>query len=176
MKEPKRSLSLSLSLSCMEASSMLFFPTLVTQQSLFLTSYPCVLLGKYFLDIILILHPGHCQTCCCLCQIKSSGASQFYLSCQTYRAKDFGFCWCIGFHLTQCPKMYYKNFSPSQPLGLEPHAIFHSTQLQFLHRFLFAFIGPPLLQALAAYTLLWTAYWAGCYPEAHIINFVDTQL
>ena len=67
------------------------------------------------------------------------------------------------------------NFFASCPLGLEPHAAFHNAQLQFLQGFLFASIGPPLLQALAAYTLLQTAYCAGRCPETHIINFVDAQ-
>ena len=57
--------------------------------------------------------------------------------------------------------------------GLKSHDIVHSTQLQFLQGFLFASIGPPSLQALAAGTLLWTAYQAGRHPEAQIINSVD---
>lgn len=57
--------------------------------------------------------------------------------------------------------------------GLKSHDIVHSTQLQFLQGFLFASIGPPSLQALAAGTLLWTAYQAGRHPEARIINSVD---
>ena len=36
-------------------------------------------------------------------------------------------------------------------------------------------LSAPSLQALTAYTLLKTAYRAGCYPEARITNFVDAQ-
>ena len=73
------------------------------------------------------------------------------------------------------PKIYYENFSTSQPLSLEPCAVFHSAQLQFLQGFLFASLRPPSLQALAAYTLLQTAYHTDHYPAAWIINFVDVQ-
>ena len=38
---------------------MLFFPKLLAQQGLFLTSYLRALLGKDFLDIIPKLHPRH---------------------------------------------------------------------------------------------------------------------
>ena len=83
---------------------MLFLPTLLTQQGLFLTSYLRDVLGKDFWDIIPKLRPRHCQTHRCLCQTKLSDDSQFYFSCQTDRAKDFGFFCCLVSHLTQCPK------------------------------------------------------------------------
>ena len=86
-----------------------------------------------------------------------------------------GFFCCLVSHLTECPEIYHENFSASRSLSLEPHAIFHSTQLQFLQGFVFASIGPPSLLALAAYTLIQTAYQAGRYPEARIINFVGAQ-
>ena len=62
------SLALLLSLSHMEPSTMLFFPTLRAQQSLFLTSYLCIHLGKNFLDFIPKLRPCHSQTWCCVRQ------------------------------------------------------------------------------------------------------------
>ena len=177
MQELKRSFSptLPLLLSSMEPSTRLFLPTLLAQQGLFLTSSLRSLLGKDFLDIIPKLRPCHCQTQCCLCETKSSGEAQFFYTCQDERAKDFGFFCCLVTHLTQCPEIYCENFSASRPLSLQPCAIFHSARLQFLQGFYFATDGPPSLQALAAYTMLQTAYQAGHYPEARIINFVDAQ-
>ena len=64
---------------------------------------------------------------------------------------------------------------PADPQTLNPLLFSHSTQLQFLWDFLFASLGPPSLQILAASTLLWTVYQAGCYPEVWIINFVNAQ-
>ena len=132
----------SLSLSRKEPSTTPFLPTLLAQQDLFLTSYLRALLEKDFLDIIPKLHPRPCQTQCCLCQTKLSDNSQFYLSCQTDRAKDFGFFCCLVSHLTQCPEIYYENFYTSRPSSLETHAIFHSAQLQFFQGFVFASISP----------------------------------
>ena len=177
VQELKGSLSpnLPLAWSSMEPSTTLFLPTLLAQQGLFLTSYLHNLLGNNFLDIIPNLCPRHCKTQCCLCETKSSAEARFFYTCQDERAKDFGFFCCLVSHLTQCPEIYCENFSASQPLSLQPRAIFHSTQLQFLQGFYFATDGPPSLQALAAYTLLQTAYQAGRYPEARIMTFVDAQ-
>ena len=44
-------------------------------------------------------------------------------------------------------KFTFENFSTSWPSSLEPHATFHSTQLQFLQGFLFTSTLPPSLQA-----------------------------
>ena len=73
-------------------------------------------------------------------------------------------------------KFTIENFSTSWPSSLEPHAIFHSTQLQLLQGFLFTPTGPPSLQA-------WQP--PHCYREPigsaatrspnYNINFVDAQ-
>ena len=97
-----------------------------------------------------------------------------FTSARTKRQRILGFSavWCLTSLNAQ---KFTVNFSASRPLSLQPRAIFHSAQLQFLQGFYFATDGPPSLQALAAYTLLQTAYQAGRYPEARIINFVDAQ-
>lgn len=138
------------------------------------------LLRNGFLDITPKPRPDHCQTQGCY-QTKQSDDSQFYLSFQEDKAKDFGFFYWLVSHLNLCPEIYYENASASRPSGLEDGAIFHFAQLQFLQGFLSDFstgsslhLWDPLHSSLAASTLLWTVYWAG-YPEAQIINFVVAQ-
>lgn len=117
------------------------------------------------------------QTRRCLCQKESSGSLQFYRSHQTWIRERIWRSSAVQSltHLTQCPKVYYENFSISWPSRLEPHATFYNSQLQFFQEFLFAPLGHPSPQALAAHSLLQTTYWAGCFQAAHILGFIDGQ-
>ena len=115
------------------------FPPLHAQQSLFLTSYLCIHLGKNFLDFIPKLRPCHSQTWCCVRMIRQF---PIYLSCQTDRARDLEFFCCPVSHLTQCPKNLLWEFLHLPALESWIRAIFHSAQLQFLQGSLFEFIRP----------------------------------
>ena len=116
------------SLSLTVLYGMLIFPTSLTQQFIFLTSYICSLLGTDFLDIIARLCPHHCQNQHCFCQIKSSDDTQFHLRSQTVRVKGLVFFCCFIFHFTYSAVIYYKTCSISLPWSIEPHDIFQSIQ------------------------------------------------
>lgn len=107
-------------------------------------------------------------------QTKLSDESQFYLSCEEDRAKDFGFFCCLVSHLTLCPEIYYENSLPPSPQALN-HVPSSMAPTLISPRGPLCIHWAPSLQALAASTLLQIACWTGCYPEAQIINSVDAQ-
>ena len=107
-----------LSRSHMEPSTMLFFPTLLTQQSLLLTSYLCIHLGKDFLDFVPKLRPCHCQTWCCVRQNHQTIPNSI-LAARQIGQGIWGSSAVQSLTSLNAQKIYYENFFTFQPLSLE---------------------------------------------------------